>query len=128
MLISHSAKGLEKALSILSEYCNKWLLSMNPKKTKALTFQRKHRKSVLHKRCFGVNKHNIEIVDNYTYLGTNFSTNGNFKNCKLNSKDKVRRSFSAVRRYLNFSKVPLDITNKLFKCLSRLQRSDRFRV
>ena len=101
VLISHSAKGLGKALSILSEYCDKWLLPVNPKKTKVMIFQKKHRKSVLHKHCFGINKHNIEIVDNYTYLGTNFSTNGNFKNCKLNSKDKVRGSFFAVRRYLN---------------------------
>ena len=69
MLISHSAKGLEKALLILSEYCDKWLLSVNPKKTKVMIFQKKHRKSVLHKHCFRI-KHNIEIVDNYTYLGT----------------------------------------------------------
>ena len=86
MLISHSAKGLEKALSILSECCDKWLLSVNPKETKVMIFQQKHGKSVLHKHCSGINKHNIEIVDNYTYLGTNFSTNGNFKNCKLSSK------------------------------------------
>ena len=116
VLISHSAKGLEKALSILSEYCDKWLLSVNSKKTKAMIFQKNHRKSVL-RHCFGINKHKIEIVDNYNYLGTNFSTNGNFENCKLNSRDKVRRSFFAVRRYLNFSKVPLDITNKLFNSL-----------
>ena len=32
-----------------------------------MIFQKKHRKSVLHKLCFGINKHNIEIVDNYTY-------------------------------------------------------------
>ena len=117
VLISHSAKGLEKALPILSEYCDKWLLSVNSKKTKVMIFQKKHRKSVLHKHCFGTNKHDIKIVDNYTYLGTNFSANGNFKNCKLNSKGKVRRPFFAVRRYLNFSKVPLDITNKLFNSL-----------
>ena len=37
VLISHSAKGLEKALSILSEYCDKWLLSVNPKKTRVMS-------------------------------------------------------------------------------------------
>ena len=31
VLISHSAEGLQKALSVLSEYCNKWLLSVNSK-------------------------------------------------------------------------------------------------
>ena len=65
VLISHSAKGLEKALSILSEYCDKWLLSVNPKKTRVMSYQKKKkiRKSVLRKLCFRVNKHNIEIVD-----------------------------------------------------------------
>ena len=58
-----------------------------------------------------------EIVSNYTYLGINFSSNGNFKTCEVNLKDKVRRSFFATRRYLDFSKVPIDITNKLFNSL-----------
>ena len=58
-------------------------------------------------------RHNIEIVSNYTYLG-NY---GNFKVCKSNLKDKVRRSFFATRRYLDCPKIPLDITNKLFNTL-----------
>ena len=33
VLISQSAEGLENALSILSDYCEHWLLSVNPKKT-----------------------------------------------------------------------------------------------
>ena len=45
VLISHSAKGLQKALSILEKYCNDWLLSVNPKKTKVVIFQKKCRKS-----------------------------------------------------------------------------------
>ena len=63
------------------------------------------------------NRHNIEIVNNYTYLGINFSSNGNFKVCKSNLKDKLRRSFYAIRRYLDFSDIPSDTTNKLFKWL-----------
>ena len=35
VLISHSAKGLQMALSVLFEYYNKWRLSVNSKKTKA---------------------------------------------------------------------------------------------
>ena len=63
------------------------------------------------------NRHNIEIVNNYTYLGINFSSNGNFKVCKSNLKDKLRRSFYAIRRYLDFSDIPSDTINKLFKWL-----------
>ena len=69
-----------------------------------MIFEKKYRKSTLHKHCFHINRHNIEIVNNYTHLGINFSSNGNFKVCKSNLKDKVRRSFFATRRYLDFSK------------------------
>ena len=117
VLISHSARGLENALSVLSEYCNNWLLSVNPKKTKVMIFQKKFRKSIINKYSFQINNQNIDIVHNYTYLGISFSNNGNFKFSKFNSKDKVRRSFFATSRYLDFSKVPLDITNKLFNSL-----------
>ena len=40
-----------------------------------------------------------------------------FEVCKSNLKDKVRRSFFAACRYLDFSKIPPDITNKLFNSL-----------
>ena len=70
--ISHSAKGLENALSILTEYCDNWLLSVNPKKTKVMILQTKYRKSVMEKLHFQTNQHKIAIVNNYTYLGVNF--------------------------------------------------------
>ena len=57
VLISHSAKGLENALSILSKYCDNWLLSVNPKKTKVMIFQKKYRKSVLDKFHFQTSQH-----------------------------------------------------------------------
>ena len=117
VLISHSAEGLQKALSVLAEYCNKWLLSVNSKKTKVLIFQKKCRKSVLNKYCFQINNDKIEIVNNYTYLGINLATNGNFNVCKINLKEKTRRSFFAIRRYLDFLKLPIDITNKLINSL-----------
>ena len=90
---------------------------MNSKKTKVLIFQKQIRESTLHKHCFQINNDKIEIVNNYTYLGINFSTNGNFREHKINSKEKTRRSFFAIRRYLDFSKVPVDIANKLFDSL-----------
>ena len=117
VLISHSAKGLQRALSILANYCNDWLLSVNPKKTKVMIFQKKCRKSILDKHYFQINEDKIEIVNNYTYLGINFTSNGNFRNCKANLKDKTRRSIFATRRYLDFAKLPLDVTNKLFDSL-----------
>ena len=51
VLIQQSAEGLENALSILSEYCEHWLLSVNPKKKKIIMiFEKKYRKSTLNSR------------------------------------------------------------------------------
>ena len=60
---------------------------------------------------------NIEIVNNYTYLGVKFSANGNFTNHKENLTEKTKRSFFAARRYLDFLKLPIHIINKLFNTL-----------
>jgi len=57
------------------------------------------------------------ILSTTTYLGINFSANGNFRDCKANVKDKTRRSIFATRRYLDFSKLSIDVTNKLFDSL-----------
>ena len=82
-----------------------------------MIFEKKYRKStrLLINIAF-ISIGTTEIVNNYTYLGINFSSNGNFKVCKSNLKDKLRQSFYAIRHYLDFSsEIPSDTTNKFFK-------------
>ena len=79
VLISNSTKGFQNALTILSQFCEDWLLNVNAKKTKILIFQKKYRKSTYEKQHFFINGNKIEIVNNYTYLGINVSSNGNFR-------------------------------------------------
>ena len=64
-----------------------------------------------------VSNENIEIVNNYTYLGVKFSANGNFTNHKENLTEKTKRSFFAARRYLDFLTLPIHIIIKLFNTL-----------
>ena len=64
-----------------------------------------------------VSNENIEIVNNYTYLGVKFSANGNFTNHNENLTEKTKRSFFAAHRYLDFLKLPIHIINKLFNTL-----------
>ena len=117
LLISTSAEGLQQSLDRLSKYCQDWLLKINPTKTKVIVFQKKSRKSAIDKHNFMVSNENIEIVNNYTYLGVKFSANGNFTNHKENLTEKTKRSFFAARRYLDFLKLPIHIINKLFNTL-----------
>ena len=78
-----TTKGLQNALTILSQFCEDWLLNVNAKKTKILIFQKKCRKWTYEKQHFFINGNKIEIVNNYTYLGINVSSNGNFRINKL---------------------------------------------
>ena len=43
VLVSRSASGLQKQIDILQIYVEKWLMKMNPQKTKVLIFQRQNR-------------------------------------------------------------------------------------
>ena len=119
LLISSSAEGLEQTLNRLSKYCQDWLLNINPSKTKVIIFQKKSRKSIIDKYKFLVNNENIEIVNNYTYLGVNFSVYGSFTNHKEKLKEKTRRSIFATRRYLDFLRLPTNISSKRFDTLFR---------
>ena len=100
--------NLKKVISILEKFCNDWLLSINQKKTKDIVFQQKCRKSTQNKYCFHINDNSIEIVNNYTYLGVNFSSTGTLRDYKTVLKEKTRRSIFATRQYRrNFTKLPL---------------------
>ena len=80
-------------------------------------FQKKCRKSTYEKQHFFINGNKIEIVNNYTYLGINVTSNGNFRINKINLMEKTRRSIFATRRYLDFSKLPVHLANKMFDSL-----------
>ena len=45
VLISRSPSGLQKQIDILQKYTEKWLLKINPHKTKVLIFQKQNRKA-----------------------------------------------------------------------------------
>ena len=52
VLISTSASGLQKGINSMLQFCKDWMMSVNTKKTKAVIFQKKTRKSTLQKYSF----------------------------------------------------------------------------
>ena len=66
---------------------------------------------------FTINLEQIKIVNNYTYLGVNFSANGSFTNHKETLKEKTRRFFFVTRRYLDFLRLPITTINRHFNSL-----------
>ena len=75
IILSRSKLGLQNCLNVLSSYCNSWMLRINPKKTKIMIFQRCTRKC---EHNFRIGNEVIDVVQNYTYLGTRITSSGNF--------------------------------------------------
>ena len=75
VILSTSKSGLQHCLNILNQYCKKWKLKVNIKKTKIVIFNKY--KTNHFKFTFG--SWNIDIVENYCYLGMNIHKSGNFK-------------------------------------------------
>ena len=107
VLISRSASGLQKQIDILQNYVGKWLLKINPHKTKVLIFQKQNRKATREKHSFFLNGNQIVNTPEYTYLGTTFNSNGSFATSKKNLVEKSRRSVFACKRYIEFNKLSL---------------------
>ena len=111
VLISRSVSGLQKQIDILQNYVEKWLLKINPHKTKVLIFQKQNRKATREKYSFFLNGNQIVNTSEYTYLGTTFNSNGSFATSKKNLVEKSRRSVFACKRHIEFNKLSIS------KCL-----------
>ena len=75
IILSRSKLGLQNCLNSLSSFCNSWMLNINPKKTKIMIFQKSTKKCDY---TFHIGDELIDIVQDYTYLGTRISSFGNF--------------------------------------------------
>ena len=106
-----------KAIDILQNYVEKWLLKVNPHKTKVLIFQKQNRKATREKHSFFLNGNQIVNTPEYTYLGTTLNSNGSFVTSKKNLVEKSRRSVFACKRYIQFNKLSISKCNFLFDAL-----------
>ena len=73
VLMSRSESGLQILLNRLGEYCRKWRMEVNIKKTKAMKFSGNGHKC---KSVFIYNGKPLENVAKYKYLGIEFSSSG----------------------------------------------------
>ena len=73
VLMSTSQKGLQNCLNHLYDYCSKWGLSFNAKKTKCMIFGKGKINNLVY------NNFKVEQVNNYTYLGVNIHKTGDIK-------------------------------------------------
>ena len=111
-MLSRSKTGLQTCLNRLSSYCNSWMLSINPKKTKVMVFQKRAKKCT--EPSFHIDNEIIEIVQNYTHLGTLISSRGNFSMALNKLKEKALHALFSLRKHTNISKLSPVLANKIF--------------
>ena len=111
VFISPSKIGLPNCLKHLESFCSTWLLEVNLKKTKIMSFHKCGRKPKnLH---FFYQYQLIEIVREYTYLGIKLTPNGNFTIAQKSLCEKALRAIFKIRKYTDISKLPYPASRDL---------------
>ena len=107
IILSRSKLGLPNYLNVLSSYCETWMLKINPKKTKIMIFQKRPRKST--DINFNIGTESIEIVQEYTYLGTRLTPTGNFTLAL-----ELLHAFSSLRKHSTLHRLRPNTASQIF--------------
>ena len=103
--MSETEEGLKKSLNQLSTYSDSWYLKVNQKKTKTMIFQKRVTKQL----NIVFNKHPLEEVKQFKYLGNLLTSNGDFKqNDKYLRLKGLRATYQIMKilgRHLKPSKI-----------------------
>ena len=85
---------------------------INAKKTKIMIFQKRPQKSIDIK--FNIGSESIEIVQEYTYLGTRLTPTGNFTLALEHLKEKALHAFSSIRKRTILNKLNPNTASQIF--------------
>ena len=110
-LLSTSKDGLQSSLTSLHEYCHKWRLDINHKKSKVMVFPRGTQKE---KNKYTINNIPLDIVKDYKYLGITL----NSKNCSFVQTLSNLQVKGTMAMYSLLSHLPLKLLS--IKTLLRL--------
>ena len=108
-----SKTGLQNCLDNLSSFCTSWMMKIIPKKTKIMVFEKRARKkcSDFH---FLIDSQIIDVVQEYTYLGTRMSSSGNFSVSREHLKETALHALFSLRWHTNLSKLTAALACKIF--------------
>ena len=116
VLLSESANDLQKQLDSMSKYSNVWKLRVNIERSKVMIFSRGQLPRVMN---FLYNGKQLEIVNDFKYLGVVLTRTGNFKKAKQCQTDKATKALYEVLklgRVHNLSiSCQLDLFDKMVK-------------
>ena len=113
LLLSTTKSGLQKSLTALEIYCDKWQLVVNTTKTKIMVFNNTSKPE------FHYKGENLEVVEEYTYLGLLIHKSGNFTKAIKDLAMRARRAFYSLKYMLKECAVSPKLFMKLFDSLVR---------
>lgn len=118
LLLSETKEGLQSCLNSLKLYCNRWKLNVNLKKTKVIVFSKG--KKDIKKFKFFYDNEEIEIVEEYKYLGIIVYFNGNFKHAADHLYNQSMKAlFTLYYKVFEFNNIDYNLKLKLFDTLIR---------
>ena len=111
IIMAESEQDLQTALDAVFSFCKLWYLELDISKTKVITFPRgKVRKHIE----FAFDATELEVVDQYTYLGVAFNYNNTiYKSIERQISQAKKAMFSLITKPRRLD-VPIDITLDLF--------------
>ena len=92
-LTSPSLRGLQQLLSATELYCKTWDIMLNPKKSKNMSFGKKHSLASLH-----LDGTNIDWVESWPYLGVTIKSHSSFNCCVEEKVKSFYRVANAILR------------------------------
>ena len=95
IIFANSQEVMQKHLDSLSEYCDKWGLSINTQKTKFMAIQNKKENVQLK-----INNTNIEEISTYKYLGLIFNKNGDTHSIKNDLANRALKSYFKLMKMM----------------------------
>ena len=76
VIFGKTPEDLQNSLDMLKQYCDKWGLMVNTKKTKVMVFRK--RGGLRHNEIWEYEGDSLDVVNDFNYLGIVFNYTGNF--------------------------------------------------
>ena len=112
IILAETAADLQRALHGLHEYCQKWDLTINITKTKIVIFSRG---KVRNYPCFKMGNDEIEVNDEYVYLGVTFNYNGSFRKAICKQIMQAKKAMFSILQKARVLQLPIDIVCELYE-------------
>ena len=115
VLLSETKEGLQNCLERLQDYCDKWLLRVNTKKTKIMIMNKQGK--LLDDMKFTLNGDTLETVKYYKYLGLMLNNSGSFTSTIDNLSNRAMKAIFKVKKVINGTNIAVKSAVHLFDTL-----------